>query len=141
MKKSFIAFYVFFSVYHTEEGDQFDFSKSQSSSVEFLYYQDGFLVVHYWLSSLSTRGLRDVTLTAADIDPSPPFPLPLSSHTHTHTHTHTHLTQVHTYTQVDGIRIKRFVFDTNIYIIYNIGIILGWLDCTGIRIYFEVEQK
>jgi len=35
------------------------------------------------LSSPSAKGLRDLTLTAADIDP------PLSSHTHTHTHTHT----------------------------------------------------
>ena len=71
---------MFFSVYHTEEGDQFDFSESESSSVEFLYYWDGFQVVHYWLSSPSARGLRDVTLTAADIDPPFPLPLPLSSH-------------------------------------------------------------
>ena len=52
-----------------------DFSESESSSVEFLYYWDGFQVVHYWLSSPSARGLRDVTLTAADIDP-PPLPPP-----------------------------------------------------------------
>ena len=42
MKKSFIVFYYAFSVYYTEKKDQFDYYENQSSSVEFLYYQDGF---------------------------------------------------------------------------------------------------
>ena len=70
MKKSFIVYYVFSCTLYKRE-ISFIFCDSESSSVELLYYYDGFLVVHYWLTSPSSRGLRDVTLTAADIDPPP----------------------------------------------------------------------
>ena len=138
MKKSFIVYYVFSCTLYKRE-ISFIFCDSESSSVEFLYYQDGFLVAHYWLSSPSSRGLRDVTLTAADIDPPtplPPSPFPLPPPPSHHT--------PYTGTQVDGIRIKRFVFDTSrheYYIIYKIKLYWGWLDFTGIIIFFEVEQK
>jgi len=70
-------------------------------------------------------------LTAADIDPPPPLITHLTPYT------------LHRYIQyVDGIRIKRFAFESGrheYYIIYKIKLYWGWLDFTGIIIYFEVE--
>ncbi len=47
MKKSFIVYYVFSCTLYKRE-ISFIFCDSESSSVELLYYYDGFLVVHYF---------------------------------------------------------------------------------------------